>query len=108
MGGPLGHDYPLVQGLVGDGVVYAEDLRVVETRVSKRLTPYRRGGQGMVGTVRVGKPPPAIQLTEGEVHPTKAAKVFERDQLTRWGKQVAAVGPGSLPDTVWRAARWKR
>ena len=37
----------------------------------------------MVRAVVVGKAPPAVQLPEGQVQPTLAAQVFQRDQLAR-------------------------
>ena len=42
--------------------------------------------------VPVSEPPPAVQLAEGEIHPTQAAKVFQRHQLTRRREQIPTVG----------------
>ena len=67
--GSLGHDYTLVQGLVGNRVVNTQHFRFHEARVGQRHAPDGGSGKGVVRAVTVGEPPPAIQLPKGEVHP---------------------------------------
>jgi len=45
----------------------------------------------VVGTVVVGKPPPAVQLSEGQVHPAQPGQVLQRDQLPRWSEKFPAM-----------------
>ena len=85
----LRHDDALVRR--PGRLVHSQDFRSRETCVAESLPPYRRARQGMMWPVVVGKPPPAVQLAERQVHPTQSAEVLERDQLSRRREQLTAM-----------------
>ena len=95
----LRHDHALVQLLERKGVVHSQHLDPLETGIAQRPTPDVGGGQGVVGAVVVGKPPPAVKLAEGEVHPTQTAQVLERHQLTGRCQKIPTVPERFLEKT---------
>ena len=76
----------------GFGLVDAQYLCFPETGVTQRPPPDGRASQGVMGTVVVGEPPPAVQLAEREVKPALTAQVFERHQLAERRQERPAVG----------------
>ena len=75
----LRHDHALIQRPGGVGLIYAQNFYFLEAHVAECSSPYRRLGEGVVRAVAVGKSPPAIQLSESQIHPTQAAEVLECD-----------------------------
>ena len=73
------------------GFFRSQYLYCLETCVEKRPCPHFRPHQSMMGTVGVGKPPPAVQLSESHIQPRLAAMVLKGDEQPRRGKEISAV-----------------
>ena len=86
-----GHDHPPVRQAAGLRFVHPDDFRFLESGVTKRPAPHLGAGQRVTRAVLVGEPPPAVELSENQVHPAPAALVLKRDELSRGGEEFPAV-----------------
>ena len=74
---PLRHDHALIQHPGEIGLIYSQDFYFLKAHIAERPSPHHRPGEGVVRAETVGKSPPAVQLSESQVHPTQTAKVLE-------------------------------
>ena len=87
----LSQDHPAIGLSAGVRRVQAQDFCRRESRVSQRLKPHVGAGQGVMGAIVVGKPPPAVQWPEGEVQPAEAAESLQGHQIARRCQQPSTI-----------------
>ena len=86
-----GHDHSAIGQAGLFRSVHAHDFRFRESDVQKRLPPYVRTCQGVIRPVAVGEPPPTVELSEYQIHPTPATLVLERYELPGRSEQPPAM-----------------